>query len=286
MNEKIVYRVSAVSIIWNIVLSGIKLLAGIFGKSGALISDAVHSLSDVVSTVIVIVGTYISNKEDDEEHPYGHDRFECVAAIILSILLVIVALFMIHSSYERLTSGAEYVKPLAIGIYAAALSIIVKEAMYWYTRKYALMIDSSLLMADAWHHRSDAFSSVGALVALVLEQMNVANADAYAEILISLFILKVAYDVFKDAVGRMVDKSCDEETVESMREVINHIEGVERIDLIKTRVFGSKLYIDIEIATDGNMTLREAHSIAENVHDTMEKEFSNVKHCMVHVNPI
>jgi len=286
MNEKIVYKVSTVSIIWNVVLSGIKLIAGVFGKSGALISDAVHSLSDVISTVIVIIGTYISNQEDDEDHPYGHDRFECVAAIILSILLVVVAFFMIHSSFERLSSTAEYVRPLGIGIYAAALSIIVKEGMYWYTRHYAKMLDSSLLMADAWHHRSDAFSSVGALVGIVLEQMNVPKADTYAELIISLFIIKVAYDVFKDAVDRMVDKSCDEETLKGMRKVISSIDGVEKIDLIKTRVFGSKMYIDIEISADGNLTLKDSHDIAENVHDTLEREYENVKHCMVHVNPV
>ena len=286
MRKNIIYKVSRISILVNILLSVIKVIMGIVSNSNALISDAVHSLSDVISTFVVIIGTKLASKDDDNEHNYGHDRFECVASIILSMMLSFVALILIINSISKLNNNIEYDKPMAIGIYATILSIIVKELMYWYTRHYALKIESSLLLADAWHHRSDAFSSVGAFIGILLEQFNIRYADTYATILISLFILKVAYDIFKDAIDRMVDKACDKDTIASMTRLVNGISGVERIDLLKTRVFGSKIYVDIEIAADGNMTLREAHTIAENVHNTLEKEFSNIKHCMVHVNSI
>lgn len=286
MRKNIIYKVSRISILVNILLSVIKVIMGIVSNSNALISDAVHSLSDVISTFVVIIGTKLASKDGDNEHNYGHDRFECVASIILSMMLSFVALILIINSISKLNNNIEYAKPIAIGIYATILSIIVKELMYWYTRHYALKIESSLLLADAWHHRSDAFSSVGAFLGILLEQFNIRYADTYATILISIFILKVAYDIFKDAIDRMVDKACDKDTIASMTRLVNGISGVERIDLLKTRVFGSKIYVDIEIAADGNMTLREAHTIAENVHNTLEKEFSNIKHCMVHVNSI
>lgn len=286
MEKKIAYRVSVISIVVNVILSIVKAIIGIIARSGALISDAIHSLSDVVSTVIVILGVRMASKEDDNEHPYGHDRFECVASIVLSVLLVIVAVLIVDHSIDNMHSGAEYVKPGRIGIYAAILSITVKELMYWYTRHYALQIKSSLLLADAWHHRSDALSSIGALAGLVLEQFNVRNADNYASIVISIFILKVACDVFKDAIDRMVDKSCDNETIQEMKQVIVGVDGVRSIDLIKTRVFGSKIYIDLEISADETISLKEAHDIAENVHDLLEEKFTDIKHCMVHVNPV
>lgn len=286
MEKKIAYKVSIVSIVANVVLSIIKAVIGIAAKSGALISDAIHSLSDVASTVIVILGVRIASKEDDKEHPYGHDRFECVASIVLSVLLAVVAVLIVDHSIDNMHSGAEYARPGRIGIYAAILSILVKELMYWYTRHYALQIKSSLLMADAWHHRSDALSSIGAFIGLVLEQFNVKNADNYASIVISIFILKVACDVFKDAIDRMVDKSCDNETIQNMRSVIIQVEGVRSIDLLKTRVFGSKIYIDLEISADETITLKQAHDIAEKVHDLLEEKFPDIKHCMVHVNPI
>lgn len=286
MRERIIYKVSKISILANILLSAVKVFMGIISNSSALISDAIHSLSDVISTFVVIIGTKLASKDDDSEHNYGHDRFECVASIILSMILLFVAFILIINSIGKLNSNIEYNKPMSIGIYATILSIVVKELMYWYTRHYALKIESSLLLADAWHHRSDALSSVGAFIGILLEQFNIKYADTYATIVISLFILKVAYDIFKDAIEKMVDKACDNDTIASMTRLVNEISGVERIDLLKTRVFGSKIYVDIEIAADGEMTLREAHTIAENVHDTLEKEFNNIKHCMVHVNSI
>ena len=157
--------------------------------------------------------------------------------------------------------------------------------MYWFTRAGAKKINSGALMADAWHHRSDALSSVGAFIGIFGARLGFPILDPIASIVICLFIGKAAYDIFKDAIDKLVDKSCEPELVEEMREVILEQEGVLAIDDIRTRLFGAKTYVDIEIAADGNKTLIEAHNIAQKVHDVIEREFTMVKHCMVHVNP-
>ena len=157
--------------------------------------------------------------------------------------------------------------------------------MYWYTRYYAKKIDSSALMADAWHHRSDAFSSIGALIGIGGAMLNYPVMDSIASLVIFFFIAKAAFDIFKDAIDKMVDHSCDEETENKLRECVLQNENVMGIDLLQTRIFGNKIYVDVEIKADGTITLSEAHNIAESVHDDIEQNFPKVKHIMVHVNP-
>ena len=168
---------------------------------------------------------------------------------------------------------------------AAIVSIAVKEGMYWYTIAVAKKLQSGALKADAWHHRSDALSSVGSFAGILGAKIGFPVLDPVASIVISIFILKAVYDIFMDAVGKLTDEACDAQTVEQMRQCILGRDGVFGIDDIKTRMFGNKIYMDIEIQCDGNMTLFAAHEVAEDVHDEIERAFPNVKHCMVHVNP-
>lgn len=286
--EKTAMKVSMVSIIGNIILSLVKVIAGILAHSGAMISDAVHSASDVFSSVIVIIGIRIASKEADKEHPYGHERMECVAAIILATVLCITGLGIGKGAVTTLAGGNfdEIAVPGILALIAAVISIIVKEAMFWYTRHYAKKIDSSALMADAWHHRSDALSSVGAFVGILFSRLGYAFMDSVASLVICLLIIKAAYDIFKDAVDKMVDKSCDSETEEELRKVVLDNEGVRGIDSLYTRLFGNKIYVDVEICADGEKSLNDTHIIAENVHDSIEEHFPKVKHIMVHVNPV
>ena len=286
--QKVANQVSFVTIVVNILLSFMKLLAGVFAHSNAMISDSIHSASDVFSTMIVVIGIRLSSKQPDKEHPYGHERMECVAAIVLSMVLFMTGLGIGVEALTDVLKG-EYSHlqvPGMLALAAAVISIVSKEAMYWYTRYYAKKIDSSALMADAWHHRSDALSSVGALVGIAASRMGYPLMDPLASLVICFFIEKAALDIFKDAIDKMVDHSCDEATEESMREVIMGVKGVKGIDLLQTRLFGSKMYVDIEISADGEIPLNEAHDVAENVHHTIEKNFKDVKHCMVHVNPV
>ncbi len=285
--EKIAMNVSYVSIAANVVLSVFKLLAGIVAHSGAMISDAVHSASDVFSTIVVIIGIRISSKQSDKEHPYGHERMECVAAIVLATILAVTGLGIGYSAVGKILSGdyANLEVPGAMALIAALISIAVKEAMYWYTRYNAKKIDSSALMADAWHHRSDALSSVGALAGIAGARLGYPICDAAASLCICFFIAKAAYDIFRDAVDKMVDKACDEATENELKNCALAQEGVLGVDLLRTRVFGNKIYVDIEIRADGDGSLREAHGVAERVHDSIEGNFARVKHIMVHVNP-
>lgn len=286
-NQKTAMRVSAVSIVVNLVLSVGKLLAGIFGRSGAMVSDAVHSASDVFSTFIVIIGVRISARKSDQDHPYGHERMECVASIILATILLATGLGIGLGGLRTVLSGnyEALVVPGVMALAAAVISIVVKEWMYWYTRAAAKRINSGALMADAWHHRSDSLSSIGAFVGIAGSRMGYPVLDSAASIVISVFIAKAAYEIFMDAVNKMVDKACDSETEAEIRKVVLLQDGVLGIDRLMTRLFGAKIYVDMEIAADGNRTLYETHAIAEQVHDAIEERFPEVKHCMVHVNP-
>lgn len=285
--EKTAVKVSMVSIVGNIILSTLKLLAGIVAHSGAMISDAVHSASDVFSSIVVIIGVKLSAKKSDKEHPYGHERMECVAAIILAVVLLVTGLFIGESTIKTIVSrniaGIEI--PGVLALAAAVLSIVTKEAMFWYTRHYAKLLDSGAVMADAWHHRSDALSSVGALIGIAGARMGMPVLEPIASLVICVFIIKASYDIFKDAVDKMVDHSCDDETEEALRQCAMSQDGVKGVDLLQTRIFGNKIYVDIEIKMDGSKTLSEGHETAEKVHSVIEQSFPKVKHIMVHVNP-
>ena len=285
--EKEAMKVSTVSIVVNVLLSLFKLLAGVIAHSGAMISDAIHSASDVFSTIIVMVGIHLAGRKSDKEHPYGHERMECVAAIVLATVLAVTGLGIGWSAIQSIAkeSTGVVVVPGVLALVAAVVSILTKEGMYWYTRFHAKKIYYSALMADAWHHRSDALSSVGALVGIAASRMGYPLMDPLASLVICVFIEKAALDIFKDAINKMVDKACDEDTEQAIRECAEKQPGVIRVDMLKTRVFGNKIYVDLEIGADGNETLRDAHAVAERVHDHIEKEFPKVKHIMVHVNP-
>lgn len=285
--QKTANRVTSVSIIGNLLLSAFKLIAGLLANSGAMISDAVHSASDVFSSIVVIIGIHVSSKESDKEHPYGHERLECVAAIILAVILFITGISIGISAVKTIASGnyADLAIPGILALVAAVISIATKEAMFWYTKINATRIDSAALMADAWHHRSDALSSVGALVGIACARLGFPICDSIASLVICVFIVKASYDIFHDAVDKMVDHSCDEGDEQLLRDCICEEEGVLRIDDLRTREFGNKIYVDVEIAADGDRPLKETHAIAERVHDHIEKNFPKVKHVMVHVNP-
>lgn len=284
--EKIAMKVSIISIIANVVLAAFKLVAGILAHSSAMVSDAIHSASDVFSTFVVMIGIKIASKEPDEEHPYGHERMECVAAIILATILCITGLGIGKNALSNITGNSgEMAVPGVLALIAAIVSIIVKEAMFWYTRHYAKKIDSGALMADAWHHRSDALSSIGAFIGIIFARMGYVMMDSIACLVICVFIVKAAYDIFKDAVDKMVDKSCSLEVEAEIRTIVMSVDGVKGIDSLSTRLFGNKMYVDIEIRADGEKTLNETHEIAEAVHDSIEAQFEKVKHIMVHVNP-
>ncbi|MBQ7473536.1 MAG: cation transporter [Oscillospiraceae bacterium] len=279
-------KVSLVNIAGNTALSVFKLLAGILAHSGAMISDAVHSASDVLSSFIVIIGVKLAAREPDRDHPYGHERFECLAAIVLAVVLAGTGVLIGYRAVTAIVNREDNAAvPGVLALVAAAVSILVKEIMYWYTRAYAKRLGSAALMASAWDHRSDALSSVGALIGIAGARMGLAVTEPLASLVICVFILKAAFDCFRDAAQKMVDRACDAETERAIESCVlaqSHVLGIDRL---QTREFGSRIYVDLEIRLDGNLTLYESHAIAEQVHDRIEQTFPSVKHIMVHVNP-
>ena len=280
-------RISLVGIIGNILLSAFKLFAGIAGNSGAMVSDAVHSLSDVFATFIAFLGVCLSKREADQMHPYGHERLECVASLLLGLILGVTGFGIGKAGIEKIIAGnyEALAVPGVIALAAAIVSILSKEGMYWYTRHYAKILNSPAFMADAWHHRSDAFSSIGSLIGIAGAMLGFPVLDSAASVVICLFILKVAYDILKDAISKMLDTSCGESYDKTLADYISAQENVICIDSLHSRMFGNKTYVDLEIQVDGNLSLRDAHAIAEHIHDNVEEHFSDIKHITIHLNP-
>ena len=281
-----VARVSSTGIAVNVLLAAFKFIAGVVGRSGAMISDAVHSLSDILGGLTVIAGARLSGRESDAHHPYGHERMESAASIILSGILAAAGIAIGVNAVNALTSG-EYqsAMPGVIALVAAILSVVTKELLFHYTRIQARRLNSESLGAEAWHHRSDALSSLGSLVGVGGARLGWPALEPVASLVICGFIIKAAFDIFREAIDKLLDRACAPEEEQAMREFVMSIPGVEGVDLLRTREFGRRVYVDLEIRADGDQTLRQAHSIAENVHTGLEKQFPDVKHVMVHVNP-
>ena len=234
-------RMAAVGILGNIFLAAFKLCAGIFGHSAAMLSDSIHTLSDIFATIVAYIGVSISKKEADDNHPFGHDRLECVASLILAVILFMTGAGIGMECLRSIISGSYKegsMVPGLLAVAAAIVSIAVKEAMFWYTMHYATKLKSSAFKADAWHHRSDALSSIGALVGIIGARHGFAILDPIAGVGICIAVLAVAIGIFRDAIEKMLDTACDEEFESGLREFIfvcliyreRHIPGVRLVE--------------------------------------------------------
>ena len=251
----------------------------------SIISDGVHSLSDVISSIGVFIGLRISQKPADIDHPYGHEKFEAVLSKILAFILFLTGLSIGYSAIETIVSSS-YIIPKMMTIWAALLSIGVKEWMYHYTIRQAKKIESTALAADAWHHRSDSLSSIGALIGIIGARLGFPILDPLAALVITLIILKVAIEIFVEATNQVIDKAASPELVNEIIQQIQSVNGVLAIDSLKTRVHSNRIYVDLEISVEPTLSLIEAHTIAEAVHYQLEQNIHKIKHCTVHVNPL
>jgi len=288
-NGQIAMSASKYTLAANLFLSILKLFVGLFANSAALVADAVNSISDVLSTIVVMIGLKLADRKSDKGHPYGHERMECAAALILSAFIFATGLLIGYSGVlKAIESGGdgELVVPGSLALVAAAITMAVKEIMYWYTRAAAKKSGSSALMAVAWDHRSDVLSSAGAFIGIVGARIGLPVLDPIASVVISLLILKVAVNIFIGAMRKMTDTSCGDEIEDEICAVALEQADVLGVDRIKTRLFGDRIFVDIEISADGAASLSEAHDAAQRVHDAIEERFDQVKHCMVHVNPV
>lgn len=282
---KVATKVSIITVIVNVVLSVVKIIIGTFGKSSSIVADGIHSMTDVFTTVIAYIGVKLSAKKADADHQYGHEKFEPVMSKVLATVLIVTALMIGYNGFKNIFRASELVTPSKLNLIAATLSIVTKEWMYHYTLKAATKIKSSALKADAWHHRSDAMSSIGSLIGVAGAILGFKFFDPLAAIVIAIIILKIAIQIYLKSVDEVMDKSADDETLAQIRKLVMSVEGVISLDVLLTRQHASLLYVDLEIGVKGDLTLWAAHEIAEEVHEEIEKAIEAVKHCMVHVNP-
>jgi len=289
IEEKIIKQNTIFTIFANSFLAIIKLLGGIIGKSSVLITDAINSISDIATNLVVFISAKFSKKERDESHPYGHDKFDSMISIFLGVALIVTA-FQVGKNaviklYDVIFNDLVIVVPAWYTIVVVAMTLIVKEYLYRKTKVDAKKASSQALMAQAWDHRSDTLTSIGALVGILGAIFGWGFLDPIASLFIVFFILKLGFMIIKTGVSQVVDESANDEQVNKIRKIVLENKNVVKIDEIKTRMFGVKYYVDLEISLDKNLSLEEAHKIAEAIHDDIEDRISDVIHCMIHVNP-
>lgn len=287
--QALIEKTALGTILVNLLLSAMKFIAGVVGQSAALLSDALHSASDVISTVLVFFGARVSRKKADKTHPYGHERFEALIALLMGLSLMGFTLFMFIQNLWRLNlywlGDYTLFSPNVFALMAILVSILVNEALFWWAIKNGRRAHSSTLIADAWHHRFDAISSLGGLVGIGGAMLGFLWMDLVAALFISLLIMRVAFSIVKRVVKQLVDTAPDLETMQSIETHILSIQGVKTVDDLKGRLHAERMFIDVEIGVEASLTLKSAHEIAEDVHHQVEAMFPLVKHCMVHVNP-
>ena len=276
----------------NLLLAVLKAVGGILGNSRALVADAAHSASDVVSSIAVLVGIRAAQKPPDSEHPYGHGKSENVATLIVAILLVVVGFEIIYNAIVSLMTGTAENYTKMIALYIIIFSIVVKEVLFQYKYRLGTRIKSPALIADAWHHRSDAISSVVALIGIGLSLIGTAYGipylgylDPIASAIIALIIMYMGFQLAKEAVSMTLEVVLNEDETEEMRETVVNIDKVRQIDRLIARSHGSYVIIDIKISVDADITVEEGHRVARVVKQTLQKNQEEVMDVNVHVNP-
>ena len=289
--QKEIYKVTWIGSAVNFLLLAFKFIAGIIGHSSALVADAVHSLSDFITDIIVIVFVKISGKPEDEDHRYGHGKYETLATALIGLALFAVGIGLLASGATKVSDvikGAVLPAPSMIALIAAAASIISKEILYRYTVKVGKDLNSQAVIANAWHHRSDAFSSIGTLVgiggAMFLGQ-KWRILDPIAAIVVSGFILKVAIDLIKPCVDELLERSLPAETEKQILEIIGTFPDISSPHHLRTRRIGNHIAIEVHLRMDGTTTLENAHAIATDVEKRLKEAFGPDTHVGIHMEP-
>lgn len=289
--EHEIYRVTLAGSIVNSLLIIVKFIAGFAGKSSAMIADAIHSLSDFVTDVIVLVFVRISGKPQDRTHDYGHGKYETLATVIIGMILMIVGAFVMADGIKLVISslrGHMLPKPTMLALLVAMLSIVLKEGVFRYTISKGCKLQSQAVIANAWHHRSDAVSSVGTLIGIA-GAMFLGDKwrilDPIAAIVVSFFIIKVGYDIMKPCVAELLECSLSDETEQEISRIILSVDGIEKFHKLRTRRIGNSIAVEVHVLMDGDMTLFQAHEIANEVESRIKKKFGENTHIGIHMEP-
>ena len=278
-------KITIISILLNIVLTILKIIAGFLGNSTAIIADGLHSASDIITSIGILIGNKISRKPRDDEHQYGHEKAESIVSFILSAVLIIVAIKIGYDGVINLLNINTLEMPSVLPLIVSVISIGVKEYQYQITIRVAKKINSSSLKADAWHHRSDALSSVAAFIGIGGSLLGFKALDPIATVIVGLFVAKVGLDIFKEAINELMDYSIDEKDESQIISIANSTEGVLNIGELRTRKHGSMAYVDLTICVNKDLTVLEGHEIANKLEISILEELQIVKGITVHVEP-
>lgn len=292
IRKRKIYRVTFVGFVVNLVLSIVKLIAGLVGRSGAMVADAVHSFSDLATDVVVIAFARISAKPRDPGHDYGHGKYETLATIIISLALAVVGAGILVDSIERIRivlDGGLLPRPGVIALVAAVVSIIVKEILYRYTVRVGRQIQSPSVIANAWHHRSDALSSLGTLVGIGCAYFLGSKwriADPVAALLVAIFIFKIAFDLIRNGLGELLEQSLPEDVEEEILHIVTANPEVREPHNLRTRRIGASIAIEVHVRMDGRMTVEHSHDLTVEIERRLRERFGEETMIAIHVEPI
>lgn len=282
-----VQRVTLYSIVINLLLSVFKFAVGIIGSSQAIVADAIHSLSDTTTDLAVFFGVRFWTAPADEKHPYGHWRIETIITAVIGFMLAAVALGI---CFKAVTSFHDHsdAPPRMIALIGAVSSIVVKELLYRWTIIVGKKTGSSALVANAWHHRSDALSSIPVAVAIIVARINpaLAFADQVGAIIVSGFVLYAAWSIIKDAISELLDKGAEETTKDLISEIVMSVAGVESVHAVRTRKMGPGIYLDLHLLVNGSMSVRQGHDISETARQELLNRGPDVLDAVVHLEPV
>ncbi len=292
IRKRKIYRVTFVGFVVNLVLSIVKLIAGLVGRSGAMVADAVHSFSDLATDVVVIAFARISAKPRDPGHDYGHGKYETLATIIISLALAVVGAGILIDSIERIRivlDGGLLPRPGVIALVAAVVSIVVKEILYRYTVRVGRQIQSPSVIANAWHHRSDALSSLGTLVGIGCAYFLGSKwriADPVAALLVAVFIFKIAFDLIRNGLGELLEQSLPEDVEEEILHIVTANPEVREPHNLRTRRIGASIAIEVHVRMDGRMTVEHSHDLTVDIERRLRERFGEGTMIAIHVEPI
>ena len=292
IRTKQIYRVTLLGMFVNMTLFVFKLVAGIIGRSGAMIADAVHSASDFATDIVVLAFVRISAKPRDDDHDWGHGKYETLASLIIGVALFAVGVEILVDSAEKIgtvVAGKTLPRPGVIAMVAAVVSIVAKEALYQYTMRVGRKLDSPSVIANAWHHRSDALSSIGALLGIgcayfLGEKWRI--ADPIAAIVVAALIIKVAYDLCRTALAELLEKSLSREVEDEILGIISATPNVYKPHNLRTRRIGANIAIEVHIRVDGSMTVHDSHEISRDIEQALRDRFGNQTAVAIHVEPL
>ncbi|MDD6641805.1 MAG: cation diffusion facilitator family transporter [Bacteroidales bacterium] len=290
--EQAIYKVTWIGFFVNVLLSVGKLIAGFVGRSGAMIADGVHSVSDFATDIVVLLFVRISAKPKDEDHDYGHGKYETLATVVIGVALAAVAIGILVDSAERIAQvlrGESIARPGIVALVAAAVSIVAKEALYWYTMLTAKRVDSPALKANAWHHRSDAFSSIGTLIGIggayfLSEQWRV--LDPIAAIVVGALIIKVAYDLVMPGLNELLERSLPKEQEDEIVALVLTDKRLSDVHNLKTRRIGAGIAVELHVRVQGNMTVNESHAITRNIEQLLRQQYGDRTQVIIHIEPL